>query len=102
MLIILICTGWCSVDGTTFQVRLPGYKVHKKKGNSGPALYDIFGADAYRCPDKKIDNMMNYLKMPNIPQHLWPAGWTPPRYTVCLPHNKSYTMHNCHCDALTM
>lgn len=71
-------SGWCSIDGTTFQVRLPGYKIHKKKGPSAPPLYDIFSSDAFRCPDKKIDNIMSYIKMPPIPQHLWPAGWTPP------------------------
>ena len=57
---------WQVCDPSTFNVRQgPNYSKNKKKGPSGPAIYEAFAVDTF-CARKRIDHIAQFLTLPDV------------------------------------
>lgn len=57
---------WQVCDHSTFNVRQgPNYSKFKRKGPTGPAIYEAFAVDTF-CARKRIDHIAQYLSLPDV------------------------------------
>lgn len=57
---------WQICDPTSFNVRQgPNYSRNKKKGPSGPSIYEPFAVDTF-CARKRIDHIAQHLSLPDV------------------------------------
>lgn len=59
---------FAAVEPEKFELRLKGYLSYKKKGPSGPSLYELIGLDVFKTACR-VDKIYEHLKMPwnNLP-----------------------------------